>query len=84
MEFLSATSFNMTLVVKRFLKIGTFFSTERADRVFQQNSPQAASRRSKFAVAKRTLNSFVLMLAPTVSVCTRQNDFSDVSPKVLL
>ena len=39
LEFLSAKSFDVTLVVKRFLKIGTFLSTERANRVFQQNRP---------------------------------------------
>ena len=39
MEFLSATTFKTTLVVKRFLKKGTFLSAERAERVFQQNRP---------------------------------------------
>ena len=42
-EFITATSFNTTLVAERFLKIGAFLSTERADRVFQQNRPEAVT-----------------------------------------
>jgi hypothetical protein len=44
MEFLSATTFKTTLVVKRFPKIGTFLSAEPADRVFQHNRPEGDSR----------------------------------------
>jgi hypothetical protein len=45
-EFRTETLFNTTLVVKRFLKTGTFFSTERADRVFQQNRSTATTDRN--------------------------------------
>lgn len=43
-KFLSAISFSTTLVVKRFLKIGDFLSTDRRKRVFQQNRPVPVRR----------------------------------------
>jgi hypothetical protein len=45
-EFISATSFDTTLVAKRFLEIGTFESTQRARRVFQQNRPTSVIARN--------------------------------------
>jgi len=55
MEFLSATTFKTTLVVKRFLKKGTFLSAERAERVFQQNRPEPDARCLQLTAGKPTL-----------------------------